>query len=259
LFEDRLRPAPPAQGRLRRLWLEWRPLVLILAAVLVSRTVVAQPFYVPSGSMEPSLEIGDELLATKYPYGFSRYSLPLDLPLSSPDRLLGRLPERGDVVVFRLPRDPEQVYVKRVIGLPGDRLQMRDGRLWINGQPLPLAPNGNGQVEMGSGERIAAERFIETLPNGREHPILKLAWGGPLNDTPEYAVPPGNLFMMGDNRDDSLDSRVSARAGGVGFVPVENLIGRADLILGSWDFKVTRQPVWTWINGLRPSRFFSRL
>jgi signal peptidase I len=209
--------------------------------------------------MEPTLQIGDELMVAKYAYGYSRYSLPVDLGFSSNHRLLESLPDYGDVVVFRLPRDPDQVYVKRTIGRPGDRIQMRGGRLWINDAMLPLRPDGSGKVEAEDGSTVTAPRFIETLPNGREHPIFKLDARGSLDDTRVFVVPPGHVFMMGDNRDNSLDSRVPALAGGVGFVPVENLIGRAEVVLGSWDFPVVRRPFSEWASALRVQRFFSRI
>ncbi|MFI5014896.1 MAG: signal peptidase I [Hyphomicrobiales bacterium] len=247
------------QGALRSAVAALKGPVALLALILATRTVLAQPFYVPSGSMEPTLQIGDELIVAKYAYGYSRYSLPIDLGPSSAHRLLEKVPEYGDVVVFRLPRDPDQVYVKRAIGLPGDRVQMRGGRLWINGSVLPMRPDGAGKVEAEDGSEVGAPRFIETLPNGREHPIFKLEARGSLDDTRAYTVPAGQVFVMGDNRDDSLDSRVPAIAGGVGFVPVENLIGRAEVVLGSWDFPIVRRPFSEWASGLRVSRFFSRI
>jgi len=252
--------SPKSSGWVASLLRSGYDLVVIIVLVVAVRTIVAAPFYVPSASMEPTLQIGDELLTTKYPFGYSRYSLPLDPGASFKGRFLGKMPERGDVVVFRLPRDPSETLVKRVIGLPGDRLQMRAGRLWINDQILPIRSAGVGQVEADDGTKASAGLYIETLPNGREHPIFKLTDDGPLDDTPVFVVPPGMLFMMGDNRDNSLDSRVPEDQGGVGYVPLENLIGRVDLILGSWDFPVaTEGPLWAWPEDLRLSQFFSRV
>ena len=234
-------------------------LAAIAVMVLLIKTVAAEAYYVPSGSMQPSLLIGDQLMVSKFAYGYSRYSLPLPLAPASDERLLGRMPNYGDVVVFRLPRDPSQTYVKRVIGLPGDSVQMRAGRLWVNGKELPLRRTGIGPVQDEDGTADAAPRFVETLPNGREHPIFKIQPHGDLDDTDVFHVGAGEIFVMGDNRDDSVDSRVSPSAGGVGFVPVENLVGRVDAILGSWDPVVRHDPVWTWPTGLRLSRFFSRV
>ncbi len=231
--------------------------VLTVAFVFVATTAIAQPFYVPSGSMEPTLQIGDALVAAKYPYGYSRFSIPfVQGQPNSAQRLLGKLPVAGDVVVFRLPRDLSQTYVKRVIGLPGDRLQMRQGRLWINGRELPIRRAGTGAVEMEDGTTRIAWRFIETLPNGRQHTIYKWTWAGPLDDTETFVVPKDHVFMMGDNRDDSLDSRVAASDRGVGYVPVANLVGRAEIVVGSYDF-LNAHAVWTWLSQFRLSRFFS--
>jgi len=169
--------------------------------------------------------------------------------------VLGKLPARGDIAVFRLPRDPSQTYVKRVVGLPGDRVQMRDGRLWLNGKLLPLRRAGVGQMETENGI-LTAPRFVETLA-GREHPIFKMTAHGELDDMPDVVVPPGHLFVMGDNRDNSADSRVPVRAGGVGLLPVEDLVGRVDAIVGSWDLAVKRRPIQDWPSGLRLSRFFT--
>ena len=232
-------------------------LAFVVLVVVAAKSAIAEPFYVPSGSMEPTLLIGDELLASKYPYGYSTASLPalLDLPRTS--RILGALPKRGDVVVFRWPGNRSQVWVKRVIGLPGDRIAMRDGQVWIDGKPAQIKPDGIGRVESENGALAPAHRFIETLPGGRQHLIFKLVPNQPLDNMPEVTVPPGHLFVMGDNRDNSADSRVPVASGGVGMLPVENLVGRVDAVVGSWDLGLENQPIWTWPSGLRLSRFFT--
>jgi signal peptidase I len=222
--------------------------------MVCATTAIAQPFYVPSGSMEPTIQIGDALLGSKFAYGYSRYSLPYGVGPDADGRLFGRLPRRGDVVVFRLPRDPAITYVKRVVGLPGDHVQMIHGRLYINGVAVPLKPAGTGQVEEEDGRHRAIARYIETLPGGESHPIFKSGWDGPLDNTAEVVVPKGHVFMMGDNRDNSLDSRVAARDGGVGMVPLENLVARADITLGSVDFLNATNPL-AWLTSIRLSRF----
>jgi signal peptidase I len=237
-----------------------RSLAEIAAALLVvmlAKGALAEPFYVPSGSMEPTLLIGDALLASKYPYGYSAASLPVNVALPATGRVFGALPKRGDVVVFRWPGDTAQVWVKRVVGLPGDHVQMREGRLWINGQPVGLRADGTGQAEDNDGHSRPAARYIETLPGGRTHPLFKLRQYGFLDNTPDVTVPAGHLFVMGDNRDDSADSRVPVANGGVGLLPVENLVGRVDAIVGSWDLGVRTRPVWTWLSGLRIGRSFT--
>ena len=229
----------------------------IVAAVFIAKGALAEPFYVPSGSMEPTLLIGDALLASKYPYGYSAASLPIQITLPETGRVLGGTPKRGDVVVFRWPGDRSQAWVKRVIGLPGDRIQMRQGQLFINDRAAELKPEGIGEAEDDNGGSEPAHRYIETLPGGVRHEIFKLYDNGRLDNTPEATVPPDRLFVMGDNRDNSADSRVPVREGGVGLLPMDDLVGRADAVVGSWDLGIRSQPVWTWLSGFRMARFFT--
>jgi len=232
-------------------------IAVVLLVVTAAKSTLAEPYYVPSASMEPTLLVGDELLAVKYPYGYGTASLPASFAVPSSKRLFGALPQRGDVVVFRWPGDPTQIWVKRVIGLPGDRVALRDGRLWLNGVEAPLEADGVGEMKDGDGSAAMAARYRETLPDGRIHAIFKLTRSGLYDNMDEITVPPGRLFVMGDNRDDSADSRVPLRAGGVGLLPVDNLVGRVDALVGSWDLTMKDKPVWQWPAGLRLSRFFS--
>ena len=149
----------------------------ILLVVLVAKGAVAEPFYVPSASMEPTLLIGDALVASKYPYGYGMASVPMPITLGTMPRVFGALPERGDVVVFRWPGDISQTWVKRVVGLPGERVQMRRGQLFINGQPAPLRADGMGELEDDDGSKTRVYRYIETLPGGRSHEIFKVEAG----------------------------------------------------------------------------------
>jgi signal peptidase I len=239
----------------------WRGQLVQMAAivllVLVAKCAVAEQFYVPSPSMEPTLLIGDALLASKYPYGYGAASLPIHVAYTGSGRVFGAMPKRGDLVVFRWPGDPSQAWVKRVVGLPGDRIQMRQGQLFINGNPVALKPDGIGQVGDDNGGAEPARRYVETLPGGVSHTIFKMTDNGRLDNTLEVTVPKDRLFVMGDNRDNSADSRVPLSEGGVGLLPTDNLVGRVDAIVGSWDFATKSQPVWTWLSGFRVARFFT--
>jgi signal peptidase I len=221
------------------------------------RTVAFEPFNIPSGSMIPTLLVGDYLFVSKYSYGYSRFSLPLSPPLFS-GRIFGSLPRRGDVAVFKLPRDTSIDYIKRIIGLPGDTIQMKGGQLFINGAQVPRQFIGDYIAE-GDGPRMLLKEYVETLPGsdgqpGKRHDILKENDDGPLDNTQEYHIPPGYVFAMGDNRDNSLDSRV---LNAVGYIPVENLVGRAEIIFFSIDATAPWWEVWEWPFEIRWSRLFS--
>jgi signal peptidase I len=235
------------------------------------RSFIGAPFNIPSGSMLPTLYIGDYLAVSKWPYGYSRYSFPFGFP-EFDGRIFARLPERGDVVVFRHPVEDADL-IKRVIGLPGDFVAVRDGRLMLNGrlvprQPLPpaevpISPNSPCRVIPPSTPAIAVSKgksacayhaFLETLPGGRSYTVLDQVDHGAADDFPETRVPAGRVFLMGDNRDDSLDSRFPTSEGGIGMVPTENLIGRASFTFWSTDGSASWFKPWTWFTALRAHR-----
>ncbi|BBK36845.1 signal peptidase I [Allostella sp. ATCC 35155] len=224
----------------------------ILIALFV-RTVAFEPFNIPSGSMIPTLLVGDYLFVSKYSYGYSRYSLPLGLPLLS-GRVLSSPPERGDVAVFKYPRDNKTDYIKRIVGLPGDRIQMRQGVLYINGTAVERQRVEDFAERSPFGGTMRIPQYIETLPNGRQHRILEITDNGPFDNTREYVVPAGHYFAMGDNRDNSADSRDPSA---VGFVPAENLVGRAEFLFFSTDGSAALWQVWRWPLAIRWSRLFS--
>ena len=237
--------SPQASPRAKSEMLEiLRTTLAGLAIALVFRVVLFQPFTIPSSSMEPGLVVGDYIIVSKFAYGWSRASLPFNPPLPA-GRLLGGAPKRGDVVVFRLPRDPGQTWIKRVIGLPGDRIRVRGGQVFVNGKPLPQAPMTLVRDHDDPDRPVLEVR--ERQPDGRSYVTYDGGAGQTGDDTGVYVVPEGRYFMMGDNRDNSLDSRWP-RELGVGLLPAENIVGKAELVLASWKPGAAVYKPWTWLN-----------
>ena len=225
--------------------------VAILLALII-RTFFFEPFNIPSGSMKPTLQVGDYLFVSKPAYGYSRYSFPFGFaPIDG--RVWEKEPQRGDVIVFKLPSNPSIDYIKRVIGLPGDKIQVIGGQLYINGEatkrePLPLV-----RVEE-DGVPVTRYEYIETLPGGATFHIYEDGDQHQLDNTPVFHVPPRHYLMMGDNRDNSMDSRVESL---VGFVPIENIVGRADFLFFSVEEGNSIFEFWKWPWTVRTERLFT--
>ncbi|MGX5849884.1 signal peptidase I [Mesorhizobium sp. PL10] len=225
-------------------------IIQALLLAMVIRTLLFQPFSIPSGSMRPTLLEGDYLFVTKWSYGFSRYSLPFGPDIFS-GRIWGSDPKRGDVVVFKFPPDPSLDYIKRVVGLPGDKIQMKNGQLFINGEGVPRVKTGQIQNPDITEVPEPVDVYRETLPNGVSYDTLDLTPNSITDNTKEFVVPAGNYFMMGDNRDNSSDSRLS-----VGYVPAENLVGRANIVFFSIAGQASPLEIWKWPSLVRLSRMF---
>ncbi|AEP10556.1 signal peptidase I [Micavibrio aeruginosavorus] len=223
-------------------------MIAVVLALLI-RTFLYEPFNIPSGSMKPTLEVGDYLFVSKPAYGYSRYSFPFGLaPIEG--RVWAKAPERGDVAVFKLPTNPRIDYIKRIVGMPGDTVQVIDGRLYINRQIVPRESVGLKRVDE-DGSIVVMTEYLETLPNGVVHSIYEEGDDHPLDNTPEYTVPDGHYFAMGDNRDNSQDSRVMNH---VGFIPYENIVGRASFLFFSTNGSASLAEVWKWPGAIRYSR-----
>ena len=236
-----------------------RTLLSAALIAMVIRCFAFEPFSIPSASMVPTLEVGDFLFVSKYSYGYSAKSAFFGLPLFDGRAMELHQPARGDVVVFKLPTDPSIDYIKRIIGMPGDHIQMKEGRLYINGAMVPRKEIGHADVvhgPEGMGTHITATDYIETLPEGKQHVIREEGDNRPLDNTPEFTVPDGHYFMMGDNRDNSQDSRVMRL---VGYVPEENLVGPARVLFFSLEEGTSFFEFWKWPSSIRFHRLFSTI
>ncbi|HEX6604995.1 MAG TPA: signal peptidase I [Sphingomicrobium sp.] len=266
------RPASAEGPKQEDAWGLVRFILLLALFAWTLRAFVFAPFNIPSGSMLPTLYIGDYLAVAKWPYGYSRYSFPFGFP-SFEGRIFERLPKRGDVVVFRHPAENADL-IKRVIGLPGDTVEVRRGALILNGKPvarqalapfrMPISPNSPCKVvppampavgHTAAGDPACVYRaYLESLPGGPSYTVLDQLASGPADDFPAVEVPAGHVFLMGDNRDDSLDSRFSTAIGGIGMVPVNHLVGRAMATFWSTDGSASYVKPWTWFTALRGDR-----
>ncbi len=263
--------APPSVKKKKDRKEDSFPVFVIKLVLIVAffRSFVFSPFNIPSESMLPRLENGDYLLAAKWPYGFSSYSLPFSLPLL-PSRILANQPNRGDVVIFKAPPGNDVDYIKRVIGLPGDTVQMIGGQVHLNGVAVPKVKVDDFVIKVSANTTCVSPEFEavekdgspschypqyrETLPGGKQYNVLDLGYR-PQDDTQPVVVPAGHVFLMGDNRDNSMDSRFTAvEGGGIGMVPQDNLIGRATIVMWSTDGSANWFLPWTWFTALRANR-----
>ena len=222
---------------------------------IIFRSLLFEPYNIPSGSMLPNLLIGDYLFVSKFSYGYSRFSFPFGVVPLPENRVFAAEPERGDVIVFKLPSNTSINYIKRVIGLPGDRLQMKDGKLFLNGHLVNQYNDGKFKLVHNNQYEQFLDKYKEKLDNGRSYSILNLNDFQPLDNTKEFIVPDSHYFMMGDNRDNSLDSR----ANGGWFVPFENLVGKGNFIFFSISGDTRFWQFWRWPLNIRYNRIFKKI
>lgn len=253
--QEQQRREPPMTAREE--WAEFfKTAMIAVVLALIIRTFLFEPFNIPSGSMKPTLEVGDYLFVYKPAYGFSRYSFPFGLaPIEERIWSGGNKPERGDVIVFKLPTNTSIDYIKRVVALPGETVQVIDGELYINRQKVEREFVRMKHIDEGHG-KVTMTEYIETLPGGIMHPIYEEGDDRPLDNTEEFLVPEGHYFAMGDNRDNSQDSRVGNL---VGFIPLENVVGRASFIFFSTNGYANLAEVWKWPWTVRYDRVFDSI
>ena len=231
----------------------WETVSVVLQALLLAvilRTFLFQPFNIPSGSMKPTLLVGDYIFVSKWSYGYSRHSLPFSPNIFS-GRIWGSDPERGDVVVFKYPNDTSKDYIKRIIGLPGDKVQLQKSVVMINGQAVPRVKQGQFTDE---GSNVTVPIFVETQANGKSYETIDIQPDNYADNTPVFVVPDGHYFFLGDNRDNSADSRFD-----VGMVPAENLVGKAQVMFLSLKDGAAAWQIWNWPTGMRWDRIFNGL
>lgn len=255
ILEERKKEAKLPEKKEETMGEFFKTAILAILLALFIRTFFFEPFNIPSGSMLPTLQIGDYLFVSKTSYGYSKYSFPLGLA-DFEGRAMEGAPKRGDVIVFKLPSNPSIDYIKRLIGLPGDKIQVKRGRLYINGEMVDREAVGMDRIESPEGGHESIMEYIETLPGGTMHRIYEESDSEALDNTQVFEVPAGHYFMMGDNRDNSQDSRVTEL---VGFVPKENLVGRAQILFFSIDSTASIFKPWTWFTAIRYDRIFDSI
>lgn len=230
-----------------------KTVIIAIAIAIIIRTFLFEPFRIPSGSMYPTLYIGDYLFVSKYTYGYSRHSFPFSIPLFE-GRIWEDKPQRGDVVVFKFPQDNRTDFIKRIIGMPGEKIKLEKGRVYINGKVLPREKIEDFVLRDHQGNAERFHQYIETLPEGKTHKIIEISDYERADDMPEITIPKDSYFMMGDNRDRSDDSRIS-----VGFVPEENLVGKARFLFFSHNDEGAWYSPWTWPKKIRWDRLFDKI
>ena len=249
----KMKPSP--SEKTTGIWEFFKTIVTAVFIAVIIRTFAYEPFNIPSGSMKPTLLEGDYLFVSKYTYGFSRHSFPMSFPKYS-GRIFGEYPKRGDVAVFKFTKNTKIDYIKRIIGLPGDKIQMRNGILYINNKEIDRKANGLWSAKDRNNIMYTYERYTENLSDDIFYEVLDASPNGMLDNTDVYTVPNGHLFAMGDNRDQSSDSRILSQ---LGFIPFENLVGKAQIIFYSRDRSEPLWKLWLWPSSIRVERLLKSI